>query len=262
MRSSFVCVSLLLCAAGCASGSGDSADASGGPVADARPRVDAADPPPADAGQGADATPGIDASTVDGGGGGGGGQLVITEIMPNPVNIADTSGEYIEIQNVSAQTVDLSGVTIAYAEWTGGTAEPDASSATFTVSGSVVVPSGARVVLARSGNPGFPEDSTYSNFVMSNSETVQFRLRLYTSTWDGSEPPAPQDVLDELQVAETVSTNANRGLSWQLDPAKVASPSPASNDDPANFCLSSNGNAGIEYTTGNFGTPGLANDCN
>ena len=66
--------------------------------------------------------------------------LVITEIMQNPLVLADTDGEWFEIHNTGASPVDIEGWTVK-----------DDGTNTFTIAsgGPLPVPAGAYVVLAR-----------------------------------------------------------------------------------------------------------------
>jgi hypothetical protein len=67
--------------------------------------------------------------------------LVITEVMADPAAVTDANGEWFELRNAGATTVDLSGLRVADAG--GG----------FTVNRPVLIEPGAHVVLARVADP-------------------------------------------------------------------------------------------------------------
>jgi len=71
------------------------------------------------------------------------GDIVITEIMQNPSAVADSSGEWFEVFNQGAQTLNLNGWTIR-----------DAGSDSHTISQDVFVAPGAYAVLGRNSNSG------------------------------------------------------------------------------------------------------------
>ena len=90
--------------------------------------------------------------------------LLITEIMANPSAVSDTRGEWFELFNPTAQSIDLSGVVIS-----------DDGSNSFTISSdsSLMIDSGSYFVMARNGdstlNGGVNADYSYSNFTLGNS---------------------------------------------------------------------------------------------
>lgn len=87
--------------------------------------------------------------------------LLITEIMANPAAVSDTRGEWFELFNPSAESVDLSGIILS-----------DDGSNLHTITAGVIA-AGGYFVLARNGdsnlNGGFNADYTYSSFSLSNS---------------------------------------------------------------------------------------------
>ena len=71
------------------------------------------------------------------------GAMVVTEVMHNPLASSDTEGEWFEVTNADTTSIDLVGWTL--------TADDGDS---VTISGSLVVPAGGRVVFGASGNTG------------------------------------------------------------------------------------------------------------
>lgn len=204
-----------------------------------------------------------DAGATDAGlgGGPGPGDLVIVEIQGNPQGVADANAEYIELLNVSGRTLDLFGVQLAHRDYDGVT-PPVASVGLHTIDESVSVAPGARILLTRSTGGYFGGalvDYVYDGFDFSNGDDRANRLRLLTSAWDGSEPPDPAHLIDEVTAPIATFDNLVRGQSWQLDPSAVSSPDATSNDAAASWCRSNA--AGINYWGSNWGTPGAANAC-
>jgi hypothetical protein len=70
------------------------------------------------------------------------GDLVITEVMQDVTTVPDDDGEWFELTNTTAATVDLDGLEVA-----------DADGEVFTVSTAVLVAPGAAVVLAAAADP-------------------------------------------------------------------------------------------------------------
>ena len=92
------------------------------------------------------------------------GQLLINEIMPNPSQLPDSEGEWIEILNPGPGPVDLQGCIIS-----------DASTVNFSIESELIAGTGGFVTFANSSNPGFEADIDYgaSGLVLNNSsETV------------------------------------------------------------------------------------------
>lgn len=192
------------------------------------------------------------------------GDLVIVEVQGNPQNTADDTAEYIELLNVSGRDLDLQDCTLLHHQWAGSGMAPVQSANEHRIRGSVPVPAGARVLLTR-GNGGYfggaTRDYVYGDFELSNGASDNNRLRLMGPLWDGREPPAIIDLVDELVMPRGTFDNDLRGRAWQLDPADVPAPSAALNDDPASWCHAASG-AALAYWMNNWGTPGAANACN
>ena len=86
------------------------------------------------------------------------------------------------------------------------------------------------------------------------------RLRIMAPSWDGADATAAPFIVDEVIAPPGAFDNDLRGRAWQLDPDRVAAPTAAGNDDPADWCYA----AAIDplaYRTNNWGTPRDANRC-
>jgi hypothetical protein len=163
------------------------------------------------------------------------GDLVITEIMHNPDAVADYRGEYIEIYNASNNPIDINGLQVV-----------SSNEAGFTVSGSLTIAAGEYAVLAaketialNGGNLNVDYEYPYSSFKITSVETIT--LSNNGTTFD------------------TVSFNSSypliAGAALILDSGNLTS---SANDNVANWCISGN-----VFGTGDYGTPGSANDgCN
>ncbi|MDW3095637.1 MAG: lamin tail domain-containing protein [Gammaproteobacteria bacterium] len=92
------------------------------------------------------------------------GDLLISEVMANPSSVSDVNGEWFEIFNASANTIDLNGITIS----------DDGSNAhqINNASGLLILP-GAYLVLGRNGdivnNGGYTAQYVYNNFSLNNT---------------------------------------------------------------------------------------------
>ena len=158
------------------------------------------------------------------------GDLVISEIMHDPVQVFDYKGEWLEIFNNSGDSVDLNGLILQ-----------DNSGETITVSGTLVVADGDYVVLGArnvpSQNGGAAVDYRYNRnsfrlnpsdaVILSNGSTVIDSV-VYNTT--STFPPA-------------VGTSLNLGSLG------------SDNSLSSSWCESSS-----SYGDGDLGTPGQAND--
>lgn len=92
-------------------------------------------------------------------------EILITEVMPDPLAADDAQGEWIEIYNGSAQTVDLQGWQIV---------DPRQAGETHTILTSLPAGPGDFVVLANHFHPalngGVPVDYQYAGVVLENED--------------------------------------------------------------------------------------------
>jgi len=91
--------------------------------------------------------------------------LLITEIMANPNAVSDTQGEWFELFNPTAESVDLNGMVLS----------DDNSLGHVIASGTgVLINPGSYFVMARNDdstlNGGFVADYTYSRFSLGNTQ--------------------------------------------------------------------------------------------
>ena len=159
------------------------------------------------------------------------GDLVISEIMANPAG-TDTGNEWFEIYNAKSTAANLAGVQL-------GVSKADKSGEKDFVIPSGSIPAGGYFVAGDADPKSLPtfENLSYGNNLGSLRNT-DGRIAITCAA----------ATIDEV----TYSTMSS-GTSWQLSGASA--PDYKANDDPANWCNSTN-----EYTTGSFGTPGKAND--
>jgi hypothetical protein len=153
------------------------------------------------------------------------GDLVITEIMPNPAAVGDTSGEWFEL--LATASVDLNGLELG-----DDLASPDA---TLPPGGDcLAVGAGERVVLARNADP------------VANGGLPPVIVAAFSLTNDGG----TLSVGLGGQPFDTVTwTSSTAGASWTVDPAAE---DPLGNDDPANWCVASE-----PFGAGDLGSPGV-----
>jgi hypothetical protein len=151
------------------------------------------------------------------------GDLVITEVMPNPSAVSDTTGEWIEVR--VTRDVDLNGVGIDRA---GDTASPTL----IATPDCVRVTAGSHIVFAKSGdvalNGGLPPIThTFTASLLSGSEAT---------------PGDVQLVYDTTVLDSVTWTRSTSGAALQRDP------------DANTWC-----DATTAYGAGDLGTPGAAN---
>ena len=161
------------------------------------------------------------------------GELVISELMPNPAAVDDSKGEWFEVYNATAGSVDLQGLSFY-----------DDGSNSFTVADSTIVAAGDYAVLGSDGdsgvNGGVSLDYEYGgSMALSNGDD-----ELYIA-YDGL-------VIDAVLYDTSKGWSVSSGASMSLDPMKLDA---ASNDLAASWCEASS-----SYGSGDLGTPGAAND--
>ena len=91
--------------------------------------------------------------------------LLITEVMANPLSVSDTQGEWLELFNPTSESIDLNGIKLSDAGTTGHI---------ISSTGSLFINPGDYFVLARNGdstaNGGFIADYVVdSGFILNNS---------------------------------------------------------------------------------------------
>ncbi|MBA3456942.1 MAG: hypothetical protein H0T42_27885, partial [Deltaproteobacteria bacterium] len=160
------------------------------------------------------------------------GDLVITEVMPNPSAVSDTTGEWFEV--LVTRDVDLNGVGLDRAGDTSGPVIVSQPSC-------VRVTSGSRLVFAKSAdgvmNGGLPPiTATFSFSLIDGTVAVPGDVQLVMGT----------TILDSITW-----TSSTTGASHQSDPDFETV---TDNDLVANRCT-----ATVAYGAGDLGTPGLAN---
>ena len=156
------------------------------------------------------------------------GAVLIVEAMIDPVNMSDAEGEWVELYNPGAVTIDLGGWHL----------EGDDGDDAVLPDG-VTIASGQHLLLARSADPSkqgaVQADAVYEGFSLSNVGDV---IRLTTATG---------------VLVDTISYDA----SWPVQPGQSLELSLGGyndelNDAPSAWCASQ----GAAYGFGNSGTPG------
>lgn len=157
------------------------------------------------------------------------GDIVINEIMQNPLHVSDTYGEWFELYNTTQADIDLLSCTIG-----------DNSGDAHTISSSLIVPVNGYVVLAKNGNPaqngGFTPNYVYNGFNLSN---LSDKIILVCG---GTE-------IDRVEYDGGPNFPDPNGASMiLLDPS-------LDNNIGANWCIST-----TFFGAGDKGTPGTQND--
>ena len=161
------------------------------------------------------------------------GGLVISEIQHNPDATADYRGEYVEIYNAHSDEIDINGLIVNSAGDTG-----------FTVNQSITVAAGDYVVLAARSNSATNGGNTEVDFQYAYP-AVRFGNNDSISISDGT------TTFDSVNY-NTSDYPIEAGAALILDNDTLDG---SSNDSGQNWCTSGN-----VYGTGDFGTPGTAND--
>jgi predicted amidohydrolase len=158
------------------------------------------------------------------------GKIVITEIMPNPKAVSDTSGEWFEVYNAGTSTVDLSGWSI----------KDDNSS--HTINKSLSIAPGQYRVLgindSTATNGGVPVAYEYSSFSLTNTA-------------------------DEIRIHDPSGKEVDKvewGTGWTIyDGASLALKQPGlDNNVASNWCKETTKWSG---SAGDYGSPGAATVC-
>ncbi len=162
-------------------------------------------------------------------------KLTITEIMNNPSATSDATGEWFELRNDGAATVDLAGFRVQ-----------DDDGESFTISGSTVVPAGAFVVLGTNAdtavNGGVDLDVDYGS-----------QMRLHNTFDELIILDAAGVQVDAVRWDDGRTFPNPNGASMNL----AGSPSPGiDNSIGSNWCTSTR-----RWAAGDAGSPGTAGTC-
>jgi hypothetical protein len=160
------------------------------------------------------------------------GDVYVTEFLADPSAVPDSSGEYIELYNGTANALDLVGWTIS---------SDDGSS--FTILGSLLVDAGGYVVLGVdldfAANGGVTVDYAYDGTTFSLGDTED-SLHLDAGT------------LGIFDLAYTGDWGVTTGAALGLD---LSAYSPANAATSTHWC-----DATTQLAGGDYGTPGADND--
>lgn len=157
------------------------------------------------------------------------GDIIITEFIPDPVKVADGSGEWLEIYNTTDHAININKWQLK-----------DGASKNHRINHKtalLVQPSGFLLLSVKadsSMNGGLRPDYVYSSFSFPNNNG-----KLLITDSSGV-------VIDSVSY-----TAATPGKSWNLDPAHFDG---KANDNKDNWCVATH-----SYGLGDFGTPKSAN---
>jgi len=149
--------------------------------------------------------------------------LLITEIMANPLAVTDTRGEWFELFNPTNESINLSGLLLS---------DDGSNSHTISPVTDLLINSGSYFVMARNGdsslNGGFTAEYVYSSFSLGNTQDqIIF-----------------SDISGELLRLDYDTEFAPSGGSMELIDAIML---------PDNYDETS-----LTFGNGDFGTPGVA----
>ncbi|MBA7579346.1 hypothetical protein ES708_21216 [subsurface metagenome] len=162
------------------------------------------------------------------------GELLITEIMYNPLALSDTDGEYFELKNVSEETINLMDLVI----------RRGSNNDIHVISDDLPLFPGEIILLGCSSTAASEVDYVYSNISLLNIGDEIFINTYGTDGTDGS-------VICVVDYSAPGFNTSLSGVSIQLDP----SISDVNNARlGTNWCESTSA-----YSTGDLGSPGLEN---
>jgi hypothetical protein len=170
------------------------------------------------------------------------GDLLISEIMVNPLNVADNLGEWFEVRNASDRTIFLDGLVIQ-----SGTGE----SHEIRSGGALTLEPGGIVSLGLNGdvtvNGGVSYDYVYDQIVLLN-DSDELSIWIFDATPSGN----TATLLDQVYWESGDDFPDAAGFSMSLEPLFYAV---ADNDLGSSWCL-----ADEEWATNSDkGTPGIEN---
>jgi hypothetical protein len=161
-------------------------------------------------------------------------EVVINEILQNPSAVSDSFGEWFELYNPTASDIDIDGWTIL---------DNDIDSHVINNGGSLIVPAGRFIVLARNGDPslngGVSADYVYGDDIALGNSGDELVLR------DGGGVE-----IDRVEWDNGATFPDPNGASMALEDPSL------DNNLGANWCTSSS-----PFGDGDLGTPGGRNDC-
>ena len=185
------------------------------------------------------------------------GDLIVTEMLIDPTHVVDDLGEWIEIYNTSAQTIDLDDLVV----WDDGIDE-------FMVGDCFDLAPGAYAVIGREGdssiNGGYSPDIvvTSGSFHLANKTNNGDEVILgYRDPGSTDCNTDPCTIVDRVNYTLAWAHNAPvqgsdvffpKGASFSLDPDHFSS---VENNSNNTWC-----DAMEFYGDGAFGTPGTSND--
>ncbi len=161
------------------------------------------------------------------------GELLITEIMKDPAALGDSTGEWFEIFNAGADSLELEGLIIY-----------DDGGEDWLIDESFELGAGDFAVLSRSSAATTATDLVWSGFQLVNTDDEVVLATFGTDGTDG-------DVIHEVAY-DDVDWPDVAGASISLDPDAFNTTDAA---DPANWCAGRS-----VFDSGDRGTPGAAND--
>lgn len=171
------------------------------------------------------------------------GDIVITEIMQNPIVISDDFGEWFEVYNTTGAPIDLNGWIIRD--------EPGANQNLTTINTSVIVPPGGYITLGRGGVTD-PASPSYNGGI-THAYVYDFSF-LMANGADEVILEFNGVVIDEVRYGSTLGFPNPNGASMTLSANNLNS---TANDLGANWCLAT---TVYDTTNNNRGTPAAVND--
>ena len=154
-----------------------------------------------------------------------GARVLFSEVMRNPLTLADTQGEWLELHNAGDAAFDLIGCSL----------RRDQQS--FTFPENLVIDAGDFLALSNAAAPGFVPDAVYRGINLPNTGGLTLELA------------CGAQILDRV-LLDVADLPAVAGASVALSPSRLDA---IDNDQPDFWC------DGSDSYNGDLGTPGAPN---
>jgi len=151
--------------------------------------------------------------------------LLITEVMANPFQVSDANGEWFELFNPTASSINLKGMTLS---------DDGSNSHTIPTDNDLFIASGQYFVMGKNGdsttNGGVTADYVYNSFTLGNSG-------------------------DQIVFSSGITELLRLNYSADFDVAGQSMELMSLSMTEASYALT---HAGFSYGLGDIGTPGMA----
>ena len=161
------------------------------------------------------------------------GDVVINELMINPISSTLEEGQWIELYNATGGSIHLNGWVLALG---------NGQSHLINSADPLIIPAEGFIIIANNGNPN-----------MNGGLTPDY-------VWEGFQIPVSEGEVtltaSDTELVDQVAWSGTSGFSIPAGSSLALKSPSLDNSLGVNWCVSS-----TAYGNGDFGTPGAANDC-